>query len=189
MRSLIHSSGLLPSRLALAQAGRFLLAVGDVVVARGQDEIRAATGTVVQSGDTIRVGPASNAQIRLTDESIVGLRPGTLFRLDEFAYSGQGRRQRAQPLHPPQRRLPYGHGRDRAAAQSRALRGCARQPRRSASKAPLHGGPLRDNDCGTLNRVSLAALDSMRRATQRRVLANRSRTAPMAASPTDASKW
>src|SRR5467141_680370 len=76
--------------LALAQAGRFLLAVGDVVVARGQDEIRAATGTVVQSGDTIRVGQASNAQIRLTDESIVGLRPGTIFRLDEFAYSGQG---------------------------------------------------------------------------------------------------
>src|SRR5467141_468483 len=76
--------------LALAQAGRFLLAAGDVVVARGQDEIRAATGTVVQSGDTIRVGQASNAQIRLTDESIVGLRPGTIFRLDEFAYSGQG---------------------------------------------------------------------------------------------------
>src|SRR5467141_717417 len=76
--------------LALAQAGRFLLAAGDVVVARGPAEIRAATGTLVQSGDTIRVGPASNAQIRLADESIVGLRPGTVFRLDEFAYSGQG---------------------------------------------------------------------------------------------------
>jgi hypothetical protein len=74
----------------LAQAGRFLLAVGDVVVARGQAEIRAATGTPVRSGDTIRVGPASNAQIRLADESIVGLRPGTVFRLDEFSYSGQG---------------------------------------------------------------------------------------------------
>src|SRR3989449_10174545 len=90
MRSLIILLVLLSAPgLALAQAGRFLLAVGDVVVARGQDEIRAATGTVVQSGDTIRVGPASNAQIRLTDESIVGLRPGALFRLDEFAYSGQ----------------------------------------------------------------------------------------------------
>src|SRR5882762_10494166 len=91
MRSLIILLVLLPAPgLALAQAGRFLLAVGDVVVARGQDEIRAATGTVVQSGDTIRVGPASNAQIRLADESIVGLRPGTLFRLDEFTYSGRG---------------------------------------------------------------------------------------------------
>src|SRR6267143_1847440 len=91
MRSLIILLVLLSAPgLALAQAGRFLLAVGDVVVARGQAEIRAATGTPVQSGDTIRVGPASNAQIRLADESIVGLRPGTLFRLDEFTYSGRG---------------------------------------------------------------------------------------------------
>ncbi|TMI00372.1 MAG: FecR domain-containing protein, partial [Betaproteobacteria bacterium] len=75
--------------LALAQAGRFLLAVGDVAVARGQAEIRAATGTPVQSGDTIRVGPASNAQIRMTDESIVGLRPGTVLRIDAYEYSGQ----------------------------------------------------------------------------------------------------
>src|SRR5947208_1338697 len=75
--------------LALAQAGRFLLAVGEVAVARGQAEIRAATGTPVQSGDTIRVGPASNAQIRMTDESIVGLRPGTVFRIDAYEYSGQ----------------------------------------------------------------------------------------------------
>src|SRR5437867_1125769 len=75
--------------LALAQAGRFLLAVGDVAVARGQAEIRAATGTLVQSGDTIRVGPASNAQIRMTDESIVGLRPDTVFRIDAYEYSGQ----------------------------------------------------------------------------------------------------
>ena len=75
--------------LASAQAGRFLLAVGDVAIARGQAEIRAATGTPVQSGDTIRVGPASNAQIRMTDESIVGLRPGTVFRIDAYEYSGQ----------------------------------------------------------------------------------------------------
>jgi hypothetical protein len=91
MRSLIILLVLLSAPgLALAQAGRFLLAVGDVVVARGQAEIRAATGTPVRSGDTIRVGPVSNAQIRLADESIVGLRPGTVFRLDEFSYSGQG---------------------------------------------------------------------------------------------------
>ena len=75
--------------LASAQAGRFLLAVGDVAVARGQAEIRAATGTPVQSGDTIRLGPASNAQIRMTDESIVGLRPGTVLRIDAYEYSGQ----------------------------------------------------------------------------------------------------
>jgi hypothetical protein len=90
MRSLIVLLALLSAPgLALAQAGRFLLAVGDVVVARGQAEIRAATGTPVQSGDTIRVGPASNAQILMTDESIVGLRPGTVFGIDAYEYSGQ----------------------------------------------------------------------------------------------------
>src|SRR6267143_1705820 len=90
MRSLIILLGLLSAPgLASAQAGRFLLAVGDVVVVRGQAEIRAATGTPVQSGDTIRVGPASNAQIRMTDESIVGLRPGTVFGIDAYEYSGQ----------------------------------------------------------------------------------------------------
>src|SRR5438094_6321633 len=75
--------------LASAQAGRFLLAVGAGAVGRGEDETRAATGRRVQSGDTIRVGPASNAQIRMTDESIVGLRPDTVFRIDAYEYSGQ----------------------------------------------------------------------------------------------------
>ena len=90
MRSLIILLGLLSAPgLASAQAGRFLLAVGDVVVVRGQAEIRAATGTPVRSGDTIRVGPASNAQIRMTDESIVGLRPGTVFAIDAYEYSEQ----------------------------------------------------------------------------------------------------
>src|SRR5258708_23728971 len=90
MRSLIIRLARLPAPgLALAQAGRFLLAVGDVVGARGQAELRAATGAPVQSGDTIHVGPASNAQIRMTDESIVGLRPGTVFRIDAYEYSAQ----------------------------------------------------------------------------------------------------
>ena len=90
MRSLIILLGVLfAPGLAFAQAGRFLLAVGDVAVERGPAEIRAATGTPVQSGDTIRVGPASNAQIRMSDESIVGLRPGTVFRIDAYEYSGQ----------------------------------------------------------------------------------------------------
>jgi hypothetical protein len=73
----------------MAQAGSFLLAVGDVVVVRGTSEIRAELGTQVQSGDTIRVGAASNAQVRMSDESIVGLRSGSVFRIDEYAFSGK----------------------------------------------------------------------------------------------------
>ena len=75
--------------LAQAQAARVLLAVGDVVAVRAGQEVRLAPGTAIQSGDTIRVGPASNAQIRMSDESIVALRERTVFRIDEYSYSGQ----------------------------------------------------------------------------------------------------
>src|SRR5882762_348303 len=161
MRSLIILLALLSTPgLALAQAGRFLLAVGDVVVARGQAEIRAATGTPVRSGDTIRVGPASNAQIRLADESIVGLRPGTIFRLDEFAYSGQGDGNKRivfailvgvfGRLMGANERL---HSRERYAV---------RTPTATIGIRGTHYTVVHcDNDCGTLNRVSLAALDSI----------------------------
>lgn len=75
--------------LAHAQAARVLLAVGDVVAVRTGQDIRLAPGTAIQSGDTIRVGPASNAQIRMSDESIIALRERTVFRIDEYSYSGQ----------------------------------------------------------------------------------------------------
>src|SRR6267143_4761051 len=161
MRSLIILLVLLPAPgLALAQAGRFLLAVGDVVVARGQDEIRAATGTEVQSGDTIRVGPASNAQIRLTDESIVGLRPGTLFRLDEFAYSGQGdgnERSLFTLLKGGFRTVTGAIGR----LHSRE-RYAVRTPTATIGIRGTHYTVVHcDDDCGTPNRVSLAMLESV----------------------------
>jgi hypothetical protein len=161
MRFLIVLLVLLPAPgLALAQAGRFLLAVGDVVVARGQAEIRAATGTEVQSGDTIRVGPASNAQIRLTDESIVALRPGTLFRLDEFAYSGQGdgnERSLFTLLKGGFRTVTGAIGR----LHSRE-RYAVRTPTATIGIRGTHYTVVHcDDDCGTLNRVSLAALDNI----------------------------
>src|SRR5713226_2478643 len=161
MRSLIILLGLLSAPgLALAQAGRFLLAAGDVVVARGPAEIRAATGTLVQAGDTIRVGPASNAQIRLTDESIVGLRPGTIFRLDEFAYSGQGdgnERSLFTLLKGGFRTVTGAIGR----LHSRE-RYAVRTPTATIGIRGTHYTVVHcDNDCGTANRVSLAALDSI----------------------------
>src|SRR5467141_2192833 len=159
MRSLIVLLVLLSAPgLALAQAGRFLLAVGDVVVARGQSEIRAATGTPVQSGDTIRVGPASNAQIRMTDESIVGLRPGTVFGIDAYEYSGQAEPRSIFSLLKGGFRTVTGaigrlHSRERYAV---------RTPTATIGIRGTHYTVVHcDNDCGTLNRVSLAALDSI----------------------------
>src|SRR2546422_119123 len=139
--------------LASAQAGRFLLAVGDVAVARGQAEIRAATGTPVQSGDSIRVGPASNAQIRMTDESIVGLRPGTVFRIDAYEYSGQAEpRSIFSLLKGACRTVPGAigrlHNRERYAV---------RTPTATIGIRGTHYTVVHcDNDCGGADRGSIA---------------------------------
>ncbi len=87
-RVAILVSLLVPS-LALAQAGRVLMAVGDVVAVRDAKELRLGPGAAIESGDTIRLGPNSNAQIRMSDESIVSLRERTVFRIDEYVYSGR----------------------------------------------------------------------------------------------------
>src|SRR2546427_301743 len=139
--------------LASAQAGRFLLAVGDVAVARGQAEIRAATGTPVQSGDTIRVGPASNAQIRMTDDSIVGLRPGTVFRIDAYEYSGQAEPRSIFSLLKGGFRAVTGaigrlHNRERYAV---------RTPTATIGIRGTHYTVVHcDNDCGGADRGSIA---------------------------------
>lgn len=79
---------LLIPAVSQAQAGRVLLAVGDVVVSRAGQELRLGAGAIVQSGDTIRIGPNSNAQLRMTDESVLALRERSELRIDEYFYSG-----------------------------------------------------------------------------------------------------
>lgn len=70
-------------------AGRFLIAVGDVHITRGNQRLPAARGAEVRVGDTVDLGVQSNAQIRMTDASIVSLRPETTFRISEYAYEGK----------------------------------------------------------------------------------------------------
>jgi hypothetical protein len=81
---------LLAPAVALAQAGRFLLAVGEVTLVRGSQQIRATPGTAVQAGDLIRVGARSNVQLRMSDQSIISLRSNTEFRIDEYSFTGRG---------------------------------------------------------------------------------------------------
>ncbi len=92
LRALIAVLVLLPA-LAWAQAaGRVLMAVGDVSVQRGTATIPLAANAFIFPGDTIRLGVDSNAQIRFSDESIVGLRAGSVFRVDEYQFSqGSGK--------------------------------------------------------------------------------------------------
>ncbi len=75
--------------IAQEAAGRVLVAVGDVTIARGVQKIAAGAGTEVRIGDTVELGPQSSAQIRFTDESIVALRSGTAFRISEYAFQGR----------------------------------------------------------------------------------------------------
>jgi hypothetical protein len=94
---LVAGAAIVPSVAAAQEtAGRVLIAVGDVAVVRGSQRIAAQRGTEVQTGDTIQVGAQSNSQIRLTDDSIISLRPETTFRLTEYAFAGkQPQEQRA----------------------------------------------------------------------------------------------
>lgn len=77
------------SSQAAERAGRVLIAAGDVAIVRDGQRIVAQAGTEVQSGDTVELGSASNAQLLLTDNSIVALRPETAFRIADYRYSGK----------------------------------------------------------------------------------------------------
>lgn len=74
-------------------AGRFLVAAGDVSIDRAGTRLPARAGTEVRTGDTLVLGPQSNAQLRLTDESMISLRPETTFRLTEYAFQGRSPEQ------------------------------------------------------------------------------------------------
>ena len=67
-------------------AGRVLTAVGDVTVVRGAARIAARRDTPLLSGDQLELGAASNAQIHLTDQSVIALRSDTTFRLTDYVF-------------------------------------------------------------------------------------------------------
>ena len=69
--------------------GRVLVAVGDVSALRSGREIPLHATSPIEAGDRVRTGSASNTQIRLTDESIVALRPETEFAFTEYRYTGR----------------------------------------------------------------------------------------------------
>ncbi len=78
-----------PSSYGAEHAGRVLIAAGEVTILRGAQTIAAQSGTEVESGDTVQLGSRSNAQLLLTDNSIVALRPETTFRIAQYHYTGR----------------------------------------------------------------------------------------------------
>ena len=69
--------------------GRVLMAAGDVSAIRDGLEIPLQYTSPIELGDRVRTGSASHAQIRLTDESIISLRPQTEFAFTDYRYGGK----------------------------------------------------------------------------------------------------
>lgn len=82
-------AGLQATATAAQTAGRLLLAVGEVSALRKGQVVPLTIGSTVENQDAIRVGTESNAQIRFTDDSIVALRAGTEFRVENYAFTGR----------------------------------------------------------------------------------------------------
>ena len=70
-------------------AGRLIVAVGDVSILRGDSKISGRRGAEVRSGDTLQLGPQSNAQLLLTDDSVIALRQDTLFKVSDYAFQAK----------------------------------------------------------------------------------------------------
>ena len=72
-----------------ADVGRVLLAAGDTAAVRGNQTIKLTFGSTIQDKDVLRTGPASNLQVRFTDESIVSMKESSELRIDDFQFSGK----------------------------------------------------------------------------------------------------
>lgn len=66
--------------------GRVLVAVGDTSALRNGVAVKLTRGAEVQTGDTLRVGEASNMQVRFTDAGIIALRSNSEFRIDDYKF-------------------------------------------------------------------------------------------------------
>src|SRR3954471_7694919 len=76
--------------LANAQSvARVIMAAGDVSAVRSGANVPLRPGSEVQSGDQVRTGAESYAQLRFTDGAIFALRSETEFGVDEFRYGGK----------------------------------------------------------------------------------------------------
>ena len=70
-------------------AGRVLVVAGELNISRGAERIAARSGTLVRPGDTLATGAQSNAQVMMTDQSIIAMRPDTSIRIADYAFKDQ----------------------------------------------------------------------------------------------------
>jgi len=65
------------------------MSIGEVSIKRDGAVIPAKRGLVVNAGDSIVTGGASNAQVKFSDGAVVALRPDTEFKVNEYKFSGK----------------------------------------------------------------------------------------------------
>jgi hypothetical protein len=79
-----------PGIVSAAEAGKFQFVSGSVkVVSAAGVERTAAKGDAFNPGDTVVTGPASSAQIRMTDGGLMAIRADTQMKLDQYVFSGR----------------------------------------------------------------------------------------------------
>ncbi len=79
----------LPSAVRAEEAGRILMAIGEVSIKRDGKVVPAKRGDLVSSGDAVITGGASNAQVKFSDGAVVALRPDTEFKVTEYQFKGK----------------------------------------------------------------------------------------------------
>lgn len=93
IRKLLPSMAILIGLLQTAptahaqDAGAFERISGSVTITGADNTVRAASGSErIRSGDTVTTGARSEAMIKMTDESMIALRPNTQYRITEYRY-------------------------------------------------------------------------------------------------------
>lgn len=74
---------------APAEAGKVLLAIGEVKVSRGGQMIPLTKGASLQAGDGVITGVASNAQLRMSDGAVIALRAQSEFKINQYNFNGR----------------------------------------------------------------------------------------------------
>ena len=79
-----------PASAQTEAAGRFLSVDGELRVLGGNGARAAQRGSEVRQGETVRTGSSALAQLRMSDGSLLSVRSGSEFKLDQYSFSGKG---------------------------------------------------------------------------------------------------
>ncbi len=80
---------------AAQPAARALAVAGNAFIERGGQRLPLQQGGTVENGDAVEVGEASAVQLRFSDESVVALRARSLFKVQDYRYSGNPEQDRS----------------------------------------------------------------------------------------------